>query len=357
MKIVTVVGARPQFIKAAGLSPALRTLGQEMIIHTGQHYDERLSAIFFQDLRLPSPNYNLGIGSATHAKQTAGMLEGIEPILLAEKPDFMLVYGDTNSTLAGSLAAAKLNIPIIHVESGLRSYNRAMPEELNRIITDHLSTLLFCPTPEAVDNLAREGIHDRVYLVGDIMYDCLLAHKDIALRQSAILDQLKLAPKQYCAATIHRGENTDSPHNMNSILDALGQLDCTVVLPLHPRTSGLIRKWGLEHKLKAPRILVTDPLSYLDMLCLTCNAKLVLTDSGGLQKEAYMLQVPCLTLRNETEWIETVAAGWNRLTGADTSRIVHAFNNLAVPDSYPPIFGDGNTAEQIRRHLEQYMKA
>lgn len=354
LKIVTVVGARPQFVKAAPLSRTLRRRHQEILIHTGQHYDPLLSEVFFRELQLPEPDYHLGAGSGTHGGQTAKMLKGIEEVLLREKPELALVYGDTNSTMAGALAAAKLSMPIVHVEAGLRSFNREMPEEINRVVADHLSSLLFCPTDEAVANLKREGIEKGVYQVGDIMYDAVLAYLPLAMEKSSALEQLSLSPRAYCIATIHRKENTDSPEAMKHILNALSQLDLPVVLPLHPRARHYIKEWGLEPLLLAQNLKVIEPLPYLDMLSLTCSAHAVLTDSGGLQKEAYMLKVPCLTIRRETEWIETVEHGWNRLSAAESQAILSAFASITVPEQHPPVFGDGRTAEAICLYMEKF---
>lgn len=354
MKVAAVVGARPQFVKAVCLSRALRARHREVLIHTGQHYDPDMSDIFFNQLDLPEPDYHLGAGSGTHARQTARMLEGIEDVLLREHPDIVVVYGDTNSTVAAALAAAKLHIPVAHVEAGLRSFNRRMPEEINRVVTDHLSDLLFCPTKQAASQLRREGIRRRVYHVGDIMYDAVLAFRDAALRRSDALDRLGLKPGRYVAATVHRAENTDSKERLEAIFGALAQLDMPVVLPLHPRTAGYLKRWGLEPLVRAAPFVVSAPLPYLDMLCLVHHAKAVLTDSGGLQKEAYMLKTPCLTLRGETEWTETVEAGWNRLVSPDTAAIVESYRSLSVPGDSPPIFGNGNTAELICKHLERY---
>lgn len=355
LKIATVVGARPQFVKAAPLSKTIRQNHRELLIHTGQHYDPSLSDIFFQELGLPAPDVHLGVGSGPHGSQTAKMLEGIEEALIRETPDLLLVYGDTNSTLAGSLAAAKLQIPIVHVEAGLRSFNRRMPEETNRVLTDHMSSLLFCPTDEAVANLEREGIRKHVYMVGDIMFDAVLAFLPVAREKSDMIGRLGLTPGQYCIATVHRNENTDSPDNMRNILSALSQLDKPVVLPLHPRARHYLKKWGLEPMLGALNLKVTEPMSYLDMLNLIGSAHAVLTDSGGLQKEAYMLRVPCLTIRSETEWVETVAHRWNRLAAADTKAILEAYGSIRMPEEHPPIFGDGRSAERMCRHMERFL--
>lgn len=357
MKIVTIVGARPQFIKAGSLSRVIQAPIKEIIVHTGQHYDSNMSYIFFDQLQLPLPDYNLGVGSAPHGKQTARMLENIEQILLKEKPEMVLVYGDTNSTLAGALAAAKLHIPVAHVESGLRSYNRRMPEEINRVLTDHISTLLFCPTKASISNLELENITANVHLVGDVMCDSTLFYQPIALQKSTILASLLLNPKTYYVATIHRAENTSHPDQLRDLLETLVKLDYPIVLPLHPRTKKLIYDWKLEGILNCPNIHTIDPLSYLDMLALLSQTELVLTDSGGLQKEAYMLQIPCITLRNETEWIETVQEGWNHIVGIDTQRIFDTIANLVIPNQSTAIFGDGHAAERIFQNIVTYLTA
>jgi UDP-N-acetylglucosamine 2-epimerase len=331
------------------LSPSI----EEIIIHTGQHYDENMSAVFLKQLNIPEPRYFLGVGSDTHGKQTARMLSEIETILYKEKPDAVLVYGDTNSTLAGSLAAAKLNIPVAHVEAGLRSFNRRMPEEINRVLTDHVSALLFCPTQTAVDHLYREGIQEGVHLVGDIMYDAVLYYNKLAMSQSAVLDDLGLFPDEYYLATIHRSENTDDPNRLRQILQTLGQLDHRVVFPLHPRTKKFIEKENLQDLLHAGNIRAVDPVNYFDMLVLETRAKLILTDSGGVQKEAYMVQVPCITLRDETEWEETVLTGWNHVTGTNPANVMQAIANIKIPPASPNIFGDGTAGRRIERILLQ----
>lgn len=317
MKIASVVGARPQFIKTAAVSRALRAIEgvKETLIHTGQHYDANMSSVFFEELEIPHPDYNLGIGSATHGAQTGRMLEAIEGVLLKEKPDWVLVYGDTNSTLAGALAAVKLHIPVAHVEAGLRSFNRRMPEEINRVLTDHASDLLFAPTQTAVENLQREGIPDaRIKLVGDVMYDAALYYGAKAERQSRILNALKLEPKGYILATIHRAENTDDPLRLRAIFDSLAEIahEIKVVLPLHPRTRAALVQASLYDK-AAQSICLIEPVGYLDMMMLEKNARLIATDSGGVQKEAFFYHVPCVTLREETEWVELVELGWNYL--------------------------------------------
>ena len=415
MKIATIIGARPQFIKAAtisrtirkneGLRPFLskRKMGavpvfsaiEEILIHTGQHYDDGMSAVFFRELEIPEPKYNLNIGSGPHGQQTGRMLAAIEEVLLAEKPDWVLIYGDTNSTLAGALAAAKLHIPIAHVEAGLRSFNRRMPEEINRVVADQLSTLLFCPSQVAVDNLAAEGIGEnsrktggktgtaphffsekkgrspsfspgagpvsspaegikkmgavpifsqRVVVTGDVMADALQFAATKASAQSDILARLGLQPQRYLLATVHRAENTDDPQRLADILSAFAALDEPVVFPAHPRTRKFLHE---KNYLPPPHVRLIDPVGYFDIIALEKSARLLLTDSGGMQKEAYWFGVPCVTLRDETEWVETVASGWNVLTGADRDRIITAVRTFKPPAAHPPLYGDGNAAEKI----------
>lgn len=324
MKVISIVGARPQFIKCAPVSRELRRVAREVLVHTGQHYDDSMSGVFFRELGLPEPDYHLGVGSGTHGQQTGEMLRKIEEILLKEQPDVVLVYGDTNSTLAGALAAAKLHLRIVHVEAGLRSYNRRMPEEINRVMTDHLSDLLLCPTETAVENLLLEGVTKGVHLVGDVMYDALLDSVERAKQTSAVLERLGLESGQYLLATIHRAENTDQLSRLEGIMTAflsLADSGRTIIFPVHPRTRKQLKKLSFNHP---ERLLMIDPVSYLEMVLLEANAQLIATDSGGIQKEAYWLGVPCITLREETEWIETVDSGWNRLVCADAQSIVKA---------------------------------
>ncbi len=371
MKIVTVVGARPQFIKASAVSRAIlgmngtRSRIQEILVHTGQHYDYMMDKVFFEELNLLEPDYHLDVGSGSHGGQTGRMLERIEALLEKEKPRVVLVYGDTNSTLAGALAAAKLNIPVAHIEAGLRSYNRRMPEEINRLLTDHLSTLLFCPTNQAVKNLAREGIKDRqrkvVRNVGDVMYDSILYYSKIADKTSTILDRLDLftpnsalRTPNYYLATLHRAENTDDPKRLRSILGALNEIGRTisVIFPLHPRTKKMMEIHHLFPKSRWIRLI--EPVSYLDMLHLEKNAKAILTDSGGVQKEAYWLKVPCFTLRDETEWVETVRSGWNVLAGTEAKCIMETIKRGIRQKHSPGVirfFGDGKASEKIVKVL------
>jgi len=363
MKLISVVGARPQIIKAAAMSRAIGEHNRkypahkivETVVHTGQHYDENMSQIFFNELDVPEPGYNLEVGSGSHAEQTGKILQRIEAVLIKESPDCCLVYGDTNSTLGGALSAAKLHIPVAHVEAGLRSFNRKIPEEINRVVTDHVSDVLFCPTQTAVDNLANEGISEGVHRVGDLMYDCILFYtKRTKLIEQKILKRLGIRSKSYYLATVHRAENTDDGTRLSRIFDALNQIastDCPVVLPLHPRTVKCTHKHGLEF---TNWIKVIPPVSYLEMVVLEKNARLILTDSGGVQKEAYWLSVPCVTLRDETEWVETVESGWNILAGADKQRIIdcvqrgHRQRDVASKS----IYGDGNAAHRICNTLQ-----
>lgn len=393
INIATIIGARPQFIKAATVSRAIiyhnltcksDDLITEVIIHTGQHYDENMSKVFFDELQIPKPTYNLGIGSDSHGKQTGRMLSEIEMVLITEKPDLVLTYGDTNSTLAGALAAVKLGILTAHVEAGLRSYNRSMPEEINRLIADELSNLLFCPTTAAVKNLRKEGIgineslpskinrdSQLVFQVGDVMYDSILFNKKLAEKQSHILKYLNIAERRYCLATVHRAENTDDKHQLASILSALIEIarsGVQVILPLHPRTRKKIQDFGLEKEFDFDSansinsnnsLTILPPVGYLDMLQLEGSAQVILTDSGGMQKEAFLLEVPCITLRNETEWVETVEAGWNKVAGSDNEKInetfsiVNKWNMESSPfgkqgnDPNDNPYGDGTAANKI----------
>jgi len=350
MKIASIVGARPQFIKAAPVSRVLREAGhQEFLIHTGQHYDHGMSQVFFQELSIPEPDVNLGIGSGSHGQQTGRMLESLEEVINEQSPDYVIVYGDTNSTLAGALATAKLQIPVAHVEAGLRSFNKKMPEEINRIMTDHISDLLLCPTPTAVKNLKHEGISRNVYLVGDVMYDAVLYNIQLAENNSDILKKLGLIAKSYALATVHRAENTDDPERLHSIFYAFEKISengLTLLLPLHPRTQDRLQSMGIL--LNGIRSM--PPVSYLEMLILEKYARVIVTDSGGIQKEACWLGVPCVTLRDETEWIETVKSGWNVLAGSDPERIMQAVKETKPKDECNKgLYGNGCASKHIAR--------
>ncbi len=347
MKIASIVGARPQFIKCAPLSREIRKEHVEILVHTGQHYDHEMSDIFFKELNIPKPDYNLGIGSGNQGEQTGRMLIEIENVLLKEKPDLALVYGDTNSTLAGALAASKLHIRVAHVEAGLRSFDRRMPEEINRVLTDHVSELLLCPTQTAVDNLAKEGITEDVYLVGDVMADALEYNRKVAEEKSRIIEELGVEKGKYMVITVHRPGNTDSKENMSNIIEALSRSGKIVVFPVHPRTEKYLREYGLWDNMPA-NVRSIQPVGYLDMLKLMGNADKILTDSGGIQKEAYMLDVPCITLRENTEWVETLEDGWNVLVGTDREKIIGALNEFEPQNRQKCVFGGGDTSVRIR---------
>jgi UDP-GlcNAc3NAcA epimerase len=355
VKVLTVVGARPQFIKAAPVSRALRAAGHtEFLVHTGQHYDFRMSEVFFEEMGLAEPDINLEVGSGSHAYQTGEMLVRLEEVIEQQQPDWTLCYGDTNSTLAAALAACKLRFPIAHVEAGLRSFNREMPEEHNRVLTDHCSDLLFCPTETALNNLAREGITRGVHLVGDTMFDAVLQFASAARERSTILADLGLKSKNYLLATLHRPYNTDVSENLQRILAAFAEVGEAVVFPVHPRSRQKIAELEASAggRMTNSLLKMIEPVGYLDMLVLEQNARLILTDSGGMQKEAYFFGVPCVTLRPETEWVETVEAGWNVLTGADREQILKAVKTRVWPQSEPPaIFGDGRAAHHIVEKL------
>lgn len=339
-----MIGARPQFIKAAALSRALRTRFTEVLIHTGQHYDDTMSDVFFRELDLPTPDRNLGVGSGSHGAQTGKMMIELEPVVLAERPDWVLVYGDTNSTLAGSLVAAKLHVPIAHVEAGLRSFDRRMPEEVNRVVSDHLSDLKFCPTETGVRNLAKEGVMEGVHLVGDVMYDIFVEHLAIARgRRPAALDEPAFK-KGFALATIHRPENTDEPSRLRTIIDGLAGSGLPVLFPVHPRTRAALE----AARLPIPSTLkVIEPVGYLDMIALEDAADVIVTDSGGVQKEAYFVGKPCVTVRETTEWPETVDAGWNTLVGANATGLAEAVASFRPKGARPLCFGDGHAAEKI----------
>ncbi|HAX90787.1 MAG TPA: UDP-N-acetylglucosamine 2-epimerase (non-hydrolyzing) [Rhodospirillaceae bacterium] len=346
-KILTIVGARPQFVKAAAVSRAIRTFGKDLIevmVHTGQHHDANMSDLFFEELEIPKPAYHLDIHGGGHGQMTGRMLEAIEGIIEQEKPDWLLVYGDTNSTLAGALAAAKMHVPVVHIEAGLRSFNKAMPEEINRIMTDHVGTLLFCPTQTSIDNLATEGITQGVHFVGDVMFDATIHAKAYAEKHSKILETLGLTAGSYALATVHRAENTSSKETLSTIIDyllAIAKNEMPVVLPLHPRTKKVAEEFGVSLE----GLHLCEPLGYMDMARLLGGCAQVLTDSGGVQKEAYFYRKPCITLRSETEWVETVEAGWNRL--------------WAVPDYRTPRreiadYGTGYASQKIVTIIEKF---
>lgn len=352
MKIVTVVGARPQFIKAAAFSRALRTPEgsaiQELMLHTGQHHDEMMSGVFFEELGMAAPKWNLGVAGGSHGAMTGRMLAEIETVLVAEAPDYVLIYGDTNSTLAAVLAASKLHIPVAHVEAGLRSFNMRMPEEVNRIVADRLSSLLLCPTTTAVEHLAREGMTGGVHLVGDIMYDAALHFAALAApRTGPLFEKLKISRGEYILATIHRAENVDHPEKLRSILRGLAAAADLkkVVFPVHPRTRARVRESGAEFP---ANVEIIDPVSFLDMVILEKNASLIITDSGGVQKEAFFYGVPCVTVREESEWMETVASGWNILAGADADKLVAAIaaHQTRQREAVSP-YGSGDAAMKI----------
>jgi UDP-GlcNAc3NAcA epimerase len=344
MKILSVVGARPEFIQALPVSRAIRAEHQEILVHTGQHYDYRMSQTFFDELDIPVPDYNLGVGSASQARQVAEIMQGMEEVLLKEKPDLVIVRGDTNSTLSAALVASKLNIPLVHIEAGERSFNRTMPEEINRLVADRLADLHFCVSQAAELNLAVEGITDSVHWVGDVMLDALLYARPIARAKSVILEKLQIESQHYGLATIHRAMNTDEPERLRQIIAAFNQVSETVVLPVHPRTRKALSNINLHLE---NNVHIIDPVGYFDMLTLEENARLIATDSGGVQREAYYMGVPCITLRDESEWGATIETGWNRLVGADQKLIRDNWFNFKPPSEHPPIYGDGTAAQGI----------
>jgi UDP-GlcNAc3NAcA epimerase len=351
--VATIVGARPQFVKAAPVSRALSSAFKEVLIHTGQHYDYGMSEVFFFEMEMRPPDFNLGVGGGSHGEQTGRMLIEMEKVFSTIKPDCVLVYGDTNSTLVGALTAAKMQIPLAHVEAGLRSYNRAMPEEINRVLTDHVSDLLFCPTETAVGNLASEGVKKGVHRVGDVMYDALLYNLELARRQSTILQRLNLNKNRYALVTVHRAANTDDRERMSSILSALSRLSLPVVFPVHPRAQKMMGEWGIS---AGKNVILIEPVGHFDMLALQENANCILTDSGGVQKEAYLVGVRCITLREETEWVETVSAGWNSLVGVNEEKIVELFENWFPTGDREPLYGDGYASEKIAKILLDFLK-
>lgn len=397
MKLVSIVGARPQFVKLGPISRAIGSYNsrhtgdsriEHTVIHTGQHYDLQLSDVFFREIDLPTPQVNLGVGSGPHGQQTGRMIEQLEQVFVQRSPDVVLVYGDTNSTLAAAIAAAKLHIPVAHVEAGLRSFNKEMPEEINRVLTDHVSNVLFCPTEAAVRNLEREGFCNIVnngrlipdscddlplttdYLpavinIGDVMYDSVLQNAKLAEQRSEILTQLHLKPGNYALATVHRASNTDNPERLRSIFQALNEIARSVmpvIIPLHPRTckklNALSNPTNPTNSMNPTNLIIIEPVSYLDMLALERNARMILTDSGGVQKEAYFSQVPCVTLREETEWVELVESGWNHLAGADPAQIQDAVRHAVAFDRAANqatlLYGDGHASERIVQLLNHW---
>ena len=347
MKVLTVIGNRPQFIKAAAVSPPLRREHEEILIHTGQHFDDSLSAVFFAELGLPAPDRQLGIALGTAASQTSRMLAALEPVLAEESPDAVLVYGDTNSTLAGALAGAQAQVPVAHVEAGMRSFDRSMPEELNRVLTDHASALLLCSTEVAMTNLRHEAVAGRAELVGDVMVDVAMAIQPQARERADLVRARGLEPGEYLLATAHRAGNVDDPDRLSRLVDVLTGLPMPVVLPLHPRTDARLRSAGLRERLaQAPGVTLTEPLGYFELTALLCHARTAVTDSGGLQKEAYLARVPCITLRANTEWTETVELGWNVLADLDLPRVLTALER-EVPPAAPQVYGDGHAGERV----------
>jgi UDP-N-acetylglucosamine 2-epimerase (non-hydrolysing) len=351
MRVLSVVGTRPQFVKAFPVSRALREHHEEVLVKTGQHYDPELSAVFFDELGIPAPDYDLEVGSAPHAEQTARMLDRLGPIIERESPDVVLTYGDTNSTVATALATAKLDPPLAHVEAGLRSFNREMPEEINRVVTDHVSDLLFAPSRAAVENLAAEGIEAGVHRVGDVTHDALLWARDVAADRSTVIEDLALDAEPFVLATVHRAANTDDPDRLAAIVEGLAAAPRRVVFPAHPRTVDALADAGLEARAR-DALTVVEPVGYLDFVRLLDGADSVATDSGGVQKEAFFLRTPCVTLRDETEWVETVRAGWNRLVGADSDAIERGLAADNPPAERPTPYGDGDAAGRIRAALE-----
>ena len=352
MKIISVVGARPQFIKLAILSKELRENHNEIIIHTGQHYDDNMSRYFFEEMQIAKPDYNLNIGSGSHGKQTAEMLIGLEDIFLHQKPDVVITFGDTNTTLATGLAATKLNIPVAHVEAGLRSHNREMPEEINRILTDHISDYLFAPTLTAMENIKSENLYGKPFLVGDVMYDSLLYYGKIAEQKSRILKNLKLKQKEYILLTLHRPYNVDNIQKLQNIFSALKQTKRFIVLPVHPRSRKMIES---TNTIIPENISIIEPLGYLDFIFLQKHSEKIITDSGGIQKEAYLNGIPCITIRPETEWIETVKAGWNVLVGDKKDQLIENCLHFKPSHHRPRYFGDGNSSKKIISILESHL--
>jgi len=346
VRILTVVGNRPQFVKAAAVSGPLRERHEEILVHTGQHYDDSLSRVFFSELGLARPERELGIGGGSNTSQTARMLAGLEPLLDELSPAAALVYGDTNSTLAGALAAAQAGVPVVHVEAGMRSFDRAMPEEHNRVLSDHLAELLLCPSETAAQNLRAEGVRGRIEIVGDVMVDVALRRQPSARAETQTPARLGLQGGEYLLLTAHRAGNVDEPRRLTGLIELIEGLPAPVVFPLHPRTAARLREFGLEQRLRAIESLrVSEPLGYMEFSALLCQARAVLTDSGGVQKEAYLAGVPCVTLRPSTEWVETVEAGWNTLVDLDAAAALQALR-ASPPAERPQLYGDGHAAER-----------
>ena len=354
LKVISVVGARPQFIKAAPVCRALRESHDEILVHSGQHYDYQMSDVFFDQLGIPKPDFNLAVGSGSHARQTGEMMPMLEELFMEQHPDSVLVYGDTNTTIAAGLAAAKLGIPVAHVEAGLRSYNRSMPEEINRVVVDHLSDILLCPTRASVQNLQAEGITNGVHLVGDVMLDTALFFSE-NVDAADTLREFGVSEGEYYFATVHRAGNSDSEARLTDIVEAFAEAGKTVIWAVHPRTSANIEKFGLRAKVdSAANIKSVPPVSYNSTVSLLSNAAGLLTDSGGMQKEAYFFGVPCVTLREETEWVETVELGWNQLVGSDKERILAAIEKMDRPEKMPDVYGDGHAAEAIVAAMQDH---
>ncbi|MFL5827138.1 MAG: non-hydrolyzing UDP-N-acetylglucosamine 2-epimerase [Thermoleophilaceae bacterium] len=357
MRIATIVGNRPQFVKAAAVSRRLREGHEELLIHTGQHYDDELSRIFFEELGVPAPDRQLGVGPGTATEQTSRLLASLEPELRAYEPDLVLVYGDTTSTLAGAVAAAQEQIPLAHVEAGMRSFDRRMPEELNRVLTDHASDLLLCSTETAVRNLKHEAVLGQAHLVGDVMADVSLAFADVAEERSNALEEQGVEPGEYLLVTAHRAGNVDDPQRLAMLVEVLEALPLRTVFPVHPRTRARLEATGmLGRLLKAPNVKLAPPLGYLDFITLERHARAILTDSGGVQKEAYLLGVQCITLRNTTEWVETVESGWNVLVDLDREAVLRALEQPPPPGPRPELYGGGHAGERIFDVLSAYTR-
>ena len=359
MKILTVIGARPQFVKAAVISNALEKADiTEILVNTGQHYDHNMAGQFVEDLNMKQPQYDLEVGQLSRARQLSEMILKLEEIISREEVNLVMVYGDTTSTLAGALAASCLNVSVAHVEAGLRSYDKTMPEEINRILTDNISDILFCPTKEAVSNIEKENISGKVFNVGDIMYELAIEAKKMALKESNIFEKLKIGSKDYVLATIHRQANVDDEQRLLPIIEGFCSSEKLIVFPVHPRTKKMLKNFNLLDKIeKCENVCMIDPVGYMDMICLEMNAEKIVTDSGGVQKEAYFYEVPCVTIRDNTEWVETLENGWNILVEADAGKIKEAIRNKRCPSNREDYYGDGLTAEKIIKILKEEVKS